>query len=287
MKSMTAFASKRAQGEWGSAVWELRAVNHRYFEVSFRLPGFLRELETSLRRCLTKHLHRGKLDVYLSFQADVDSGTEVIVNESLAKSLVSSAAQIVQLTQQTSPIQAMDILRWPGVTEVRQTCAETTKAELLLLFEEAVVDLNACRLREGDALKTLLQVRLEKIDKIVQEVQLLQVGIAQQANDKLLKACQRMVAEIEPNRLQQEVAILAQKYDVAEELDRLQTHVIEVTRVIDQEGAIGRRLDFLMQEINREANTLSAKAFNTEITAASVEVKVLVEQLREQVQNIE
>lgn len=287
MQSMTAFITKSEQGDWGSATWELRTVNHRYLEANFRLPTLLRDLESSLRQSLPAHLHRGKLDAALQFQPGSVNEVEITLNKRLLKSLLKSGEEIAQLTQEVSPLRIIDLLQWPGAIHITEADVKQAQTEILALFEQALADLVVCRQREGAALQAFLQSRLSAIANEVDSIRALQQDVADKWQSKLSTACQRAQVELDANRLAQEILLLVQKYDIAEELDRLQTHVAEVARVVEQVGPIGRRLDFLMQEINREANTIAAKSFDARVTAASVEIKVLLEQLREQIQNIE
>ncbi len=287
IRSMTAFVRKQDRGEWGNATWELRTVNHRYFEISFRLPESVRDLEPKLRELSHHYAERGKLEVNLRFQPGMLVGSEIIINESLVNALQQAAQRINELTGQESSLRSADILRWPGVVDVSETDLDIAKKALLKLFEQALIDLQAARAREGAATASYFTDRLSKMQQQVDQVSAIQDEIVHAQRNKLKQRVADLSVQLDAQRLEQEIAIIAQKIDVAEELQRLQTHITEVTRILEKGGVIGRQLDFLMQELNREANTLSSKSVDTRVTKAAVELKVLIEQMREQVQNIE
>lgn len=287
IRSMTAFVRKHDRGEWGSATWELRTVNHRYFEMGFRLPESVRDLEPKLRELAHRYAERGKLEVNLRFQPGILVGSEININESLVKALQVATDRINQLTGQDSKLRSADILRWPGVVDVTETELDTAKQALLKLFEQALLELQDARAREGAATTDYFTDRLSKMQQQLNQVTAIQDEIVHAQRIKLKQRVADLNVQIDNQRLEQEIAIIAQKIDVAEELQRLQTHISEVTRILDKGGVIGRQLDFLMQELNREANTLSSKSVDTRVTQAAVELKVLIEQMREQVQNIE
>jgi uncharacterized protein (TIGR00255 family) len=288
IRSMTAFARQTGQYSWGTAVWELRSVNHRYLEPSFKMPEAGRALEPMLREKLRKQLNRGKLDVGLRMQQQGNGGNaELTVNQSLLAQLISASEAVAGELQNPAAINPLELLQWPGVLSEQAVDAEAIEEQLLALFQQALEQLIHSREREGAELKAMIEQRLSAISDITTAVrkQMPQILAAQQQKlrDRLLE----LGSEINPERLEQELVIIAQKADVDEELDRLQTHVNEVQRVLNTGGACGRRLDFLMQELNREANTLSSKSIVSDSTQAAVELKVLIEQMREQVQNIE
>lgn len=287
IRSMTAFVRKQEQGEWGSATWEIRTVNHRYLDLHFRLPEAVRDLEPKLREISQKLLQRGKMDISLRFQAGPQVGTQITINEPLVKGLMSAVDRINQLTAQESSLRSSDILRWPGVVDVTETELDVAKQATLDAFSHALADLIKGREREGAATATFMLERLTAMQQEIDDVRAIQDDILAAQRTKLEQRVAEIQAEVDPQRLEQELVILAQKIDVAEELQRLDQHIKEVTRIVTKGGVIGRRLDFLMQELNREANTLGSKSIDTRVTKAAVELKVLIEQMREQVQNIE
>jgi len=287
MLSMTAFSRQQLEQDWGSLTWEIRSVNHRYLETSFRLPEAFRSLEKAVRELARKRLNRGKVECQLRYQAVESSQSELQLNNELVLKLMHANSEIQNLTGASSPLSSMELLRWPGVIMDRQIDYKALQSEALQLFEKALDDLVASREREGETLKGLLVQRLESIREIVSNVRKKMPDILKKQRQSLLDKLQDLQAELEPTRLEQEIALLAQKADIDEELDRLDSHLNEVERVIDTSGQKGRRLDFLMQELNREANTLSSKAIVVETTMGAVELKVLIEQMREQIQNVE
>ena len=283
--SMTAFARCETNQNWGSLSWEIRSVNQRYLEPAFRLPETLRDLEPLLRNELRQAISRGKLDLTLKFQP-AEANSQLEVNTVLLDQLIAAADQIYNRT----PAAALDplrLLQWPGVMQSAKADEEEVKAAALQLFKQALVDLKAHRQREGEELAKLIEDRLEQISQHLIAAQNYLPAALEAWRNNLLERAQKLQIEVDPARLEQETVLLAQKQDVMEELDRLTTHIKEVRRALKSKEPIGRRLDFLMQELNREANTLGSKAISMEMTQVSVDLKVLVEQMREQVQNIE
>ena len=287
MLSMTAFSRQQLEGDWGSLVWEIRSVNHRYLEISLRLPEQLRSLENPVREKLRKTLHRGKVECALRYQPVAPDQAEVHFNEALIDKLLGAHDQLQARSDGQARLNSMDLLRWPGVVVERQADTALLQEQALGLFDQALVELVQHRQREGEALKGFLDQRLQAINTIVADVRQKMPAILAAQHQTLSDKVQEYKAELDPARLEQEIALLAQKADVAEELDRLDSHVKECARVLDTKGQKGRRLDFLMQELNREANTLSSKSIVAETTLDAVELKVLIEQMREQIQNIE
>lgn len=284
--SMTSFARESAQYPWGQASWEIRSVNHRYLETHFRLPDTFRELEMPLRELARRHLQRGKLDCSLNLQL-ASEGDSVAINLPLASQYIAAAQQIAALMEKPAKISPLEILHWPGVLKEAEIDREDVKQGLLSVFTQALEQLNAGRAREGEKLKAIICQRLDAIEEIVTNVRRQMPALLDAQKQKLRNRLDELQSELNPDRVEQEMVILAQKADVDEELDRLDTHVAEIRRVLDQTGPAGRRLDFLMQELNREANTLGSKSLATSTTQAAVELKVLIEQMREQIQNIE
>ncbi len=284
--SMTAFARSEQAGPHGTLSWEIRSVNHRYLEPHLRLPEAFRDLEGAVRDALRKGLSRGKVECTLRF-AEANERTTLQVDHDRASQLIAAAESIAALIAQPAPIDPLQVLGWPGVLVGDAVDPQALNQSALELFHQALEQLKDGRRREGDELAKLLG---ERLDSILQEVATLREQVPQMLaaqRQKLIDRFAEIRAELDPQRLEQEMVLLAQKSDVAEELDRLSTHVTEVRRVLKAGGAAGRRLDFLMQELNREANTLGSKAFDPRSTQAAVNLKVLIEQMREQVQNIE
>ncbi|USA44843.1 YicC family protein [Spongiibacter taiwanensis] len=283
---MTAFAHLRSEFSWGSATWELRSVNHRYLELSFKLPEAWRQLEPVLRDSLRKQLQRGKLECSLRVQMQEQS-RDLKLNNQLVNQILQAANSLRSDIAHAAPINVLELMRWPGVMESAEIDGDAIQKELAASFEQALTSHVENREREGKALGELVNQRLDSIEAIVTEVRGKMPDIVNLQKTKLQQRLAELQVELDPERLEQEIALLAQKADVDEELDRLDTHVAEVRRVIRKGGAVGRRLDFLMQELNREANTLSSKAVVVDSTQAAVELKVLIEQMREQIQNLE
>ncbi|MEQ5803799.1 YicC/YloC family endoribonuclease [Halomonas sp. H10-9-1] len=284
--SMTAFARQEHAAPWGTLQLELRSVNQRYLEPHFRLPESLRDLEPAFRDALRARLARGKVEVSLRFDAAGDNA-RLAVNGARLAELAQALAEVCQTVEATTPPDALALLDYPGVLESRGPDPETIKAEALALFERALDDLVAGRAREGEKLADLIRERLAGIEAQVGEVRRLMPQILERQRAQLLERLEAVISELDPQRLEAELTLLAHKADVDEELDRLATHVAEVERQLKQKGPVGRRLDFLMQELNREANTLSSKSVVASTTRCAVELKVLIEQMREQIQNIE
>ncbi len=284
--SMTAFARQERAAPWGTLQLELRSVNQRYLEPHFRLPESLRDLEPAFRDALRARLARGKVEVSLRFDAAGD-GSGLAVNPTRLAELSRALGEVRQAVEDTTPPDALALLDYPGVLENRGPDPETIKAEALALFERALDDLVAGRAREGEKLAALIRERLAGIEAQVTEVRRLMPQILERQRAQLLERLEEVKSELDPQRLEAELTLLANKADVDEELDRLATHVAEVERQLKQKGPVGRRLDFLMQELNREANTLSSKSVVASTTRCAVELKVLIEQIREQIQNIE
>lgn len=284
--SMTAFARAEQANANGTLSWELRSVNHRYLEPHLRLPESFRDLEGAVREALRNGLSRGKVECTLRFSDD-NAGKALQVNLERAAQLVAAAESVAGLIKQPAALNPLEVLGWPGVLVADAADPQALNQSALALFIQALNELKNGREREGAELAKLLN---ERLDSILEQVAALRELVPQMLagqRQKILDRCAEMQVELEPQRLEQELVLLAQKSDVAEELDRLSTHVNEVRRVLKTGGQAGRRLDFLMQELNREANTLGSKAFDTRSTQAAVNLKVLIEQMREQVQNIE
>jgi uncharacterized protein (TIGR00255 family) len=285
--SMTAFARKQTEYEWGTLIWEIRSVNHRYLEPGLRIPDMVRAIEPQVRDALRKAISRGKVDCQLRIQlTNNESGNENL-NDALVKKLCHMSAQVRSVSHDASHLSVAEILRWPGVLQEQELDTNSLQADALKLLQETLTDFDASRQREGEELSQLIRQRLQLIRGIVQSIRQRLPEILLRQQDNIRTRLDAFLTELDPARLEQEIVLLAQKADVDEELDRLFTHVSEVERVLGTNEPIGRRLDFLMQELNREANTLSSKSIVAETTLNAVELKVLIEQMREQVQNIE
>lgn len=284
--SMTAFARHTREADWGSLQLELRSVNQRYLDLHFRLPEALRDLEPAFRDALRSRLARGKVECTLRFDPAV-TGESLAVNRERLAELARALHEIRAELPEAEMPDALALLDHPGVLDARGLDLEAVKAAALELFDAALGDLIAGRAREGEQLATLIQHRLAGVREQVTAVRALLPGILERQRAQLLERLETVRAELDPQRLEAELTLLAQKADVDEELDRLETHVTEVERQLKQKGPVGRRLDFLMQELNREANTLSSKSVVADSTRSAVELKVLIEQMREQIQNIE
>jgi uncharacterized protein (TIGR00255 family) len=285
--SMTAFARQETSANWGSMTLELRSVNHRFLEMNLRLPEEIRSIEPKIRELISKKLHRGKLDISLRFQSTQSDNNNIVIDKELAKKVVSTCQEIDALIGNPAMLNSIEILRWPGVITTPETDNNELQKAFLVLLDSAVDELVESRQREGEKLESIIRIRCEKMIAIVEKVRQRLPEVNNLVRDKIFAKLKDSQLELDENRFAQEVAYMVQKMDVDEEMDRLSTHIVEVQRVLTEEKAIGRRLDFLMQELNREANTLGSKSADTETTNSSVELKVLIEQIREQVQNIE
>lgn len=291
IKSMTAFARYQQSDDCGEIIWEIKSVNHRFLEPQFRLPEDFRQLEPEIRSVLAEFVSRGKVDLSMRYTLPVKAAASIKLNKQLVKDLREVEKQVLTIVHEGHSLAVADILKWPGVVEdcerdfapLRQLAVETLKTALQQLLET--------RLGEGEKLRGLLETRCKEIQALVAKVRQRRPQVMEAISNKwqatLTDKLSQWGDQIEPGRLEQELVLLAQKMDVDEELDRLDLHVSEVLQVLQRDEPVGRRLDFLMQELNREANTLSSKAQDAETTAHAVDLKVLIEQMREQVQNIE
>ncbi|MCC5881463.1 MAG: YicC family protein [Halomonas sp.] len=284
--SMTAFARQSREDDWGSLQLELRSVNQRYLEPFFRLPEALRDLEPAFREALRTRLTRGKVECHLRFEP-TDASETLAVNRSRLVALAAALGEIREALPQVAMPDALSLLEHPGVLESQGIDLDLVKAEATALFQAALDELIDARAREGDKLAVMICERLSGVREQIAEVRRLMPTILERQRTLLLERLETVKAELDPQRLEGELVLLAQKADVDEELDRLEAHVSEVERQLGQNGPKGRRLDFLMQELNREANTLSSKSAVASTTRCAVELKVLIEQMREQIQNIE
>jgi len=283
---MTAFSRYEVKGDWGSAVWEIRSVNQRFLETFFRLPEQFRGIEPLLRERFRKQLNRGKVECNLRFNANSAAKSELALNEKLALQLINHANWINDQTL-NSKISPLEIMRWPGVMEAAETDISAIQAELLSGFDIALKDFISARASEGENLKGMIEQRLSAISDEAKKVENYMPEVIAWQRTRITDKFNDAKIDLDSTRVEQELVLLAQKMDVAEELDRLNSHVTETQKILKKGGAQGRRLDFMMQEFNREANSLGSKYINTDVTASAVELKVLIEQMREQIQNIE
>ena len=283
--SMTGYARKEFKGDWGTAVWEIRSVNQRYLETYLRLPEQLRGLEPILRERFRKQLERGKVECNLRFESQTNAG-QLQINEALAEQLIDSALWVIDRAGQ-GQLNPLDVLRWPGVMAAPEQDMDELNTRLLAGFDEVLALFVESRQSEGDKLKSVIEQRLDGIEGEVTKVRAFMPQILDWQRQKLIDRLAEAKLELDPTRVEQEIILLAQRIDVAEELDRLGMHIAETRKILKKGGACGRRLDFMMQEFNRESNTLGSKSINAETTQSAVERKVLIEQMREQIQNIE
>jgi uncharacterized protein (TIGR00255 family) len=286
--SMTGFASAERLHDFGRLTWELRSVNHRYLEIGFRVPEEFRSLEPHIRRILGEHLSRGKVDASLRFTPSAESASSSLqLNRVLLDRLLELHAEISSVSGADEKPDAQSLMRWSGVIEEQAPDPQPLHEAALELLAEAAVGLQSSRGREGEQMDAVIRDRLDSIETHVSRVREWLPEIREGLREKLLARVADLKQPLEPGRLEQEVAFLAQKIDVDEELDRLDAHVHETRNVLERNDPVGRRLDFLMQEFNRESNTLSSKSVDNRTTQVAVELKVAIEQMREQVQNIE
>jgi uncharacterized protein (TIGR00255 family) len=284
--SMTGFARRELNGTFGTLTCELRSVNHRYLEPGFRLPEELRPLESELRQQLSKNLKRGKVDCTVHLRSAQAAERELKID---AAALARVAAAVGEISRAVpgSTVDAVEVLRWPGVVEMAAQDSEVLLGAGRTLFQQTLDDLGAMRLREGKRLFELLEQRCAGLATLVAQVRARLPEIQARVRTRLHERVAELLATVDRDRVEQEIVLQLQRLDVAEELDRLTGHIEETRRVMGGGEAAGRRLDFLMQELNREANTLASKSQDLDTTRLTVDMKVLIEQMREQVQNIE
>lgn len=285
--SMTAFARQQSEHGFGTLVWEIRAVNHRYLEPLFRLPDNLRHLELPLREALRQTVQRGKVEAQLKHVVARSADTGVTLDDTVVRQLAASLAAVRSRFGELAPVDPVDLLRWPGLLQEPEVDQRQVEEAALALFTATLQQFQQQRLREGKELQRLIEERLGQVGAIVASIREDLPKILAAQAERLKAQCADLQLQVDPARLEQEIVLVAQKADIHEELDRLDTHIKEVKHTFKQKGQVGRRLDFLMQEFNREANTLCSKAIVTATTFGAVELKVLIEQMREQIQNIE
>jgi len=284
---MTGFASNELELDAGTLLCEIRSVNHRYLETGMRLPEGFRPLEPELRKRVSDVLKRGKVDVSLHFQAANKEAPKLELNTALAEEIIKHSNSINSMLKQDSAISPLSILRWPGVLREAALDMESLQEPASGLLIKALDELRSTRASEGARIHGMLEDRLQQILDIVATVSARLPAVLENSRARMRERAAVLEQKIDPERLEQELLILAQKQDVAEELDRLQAHVAELREILTSDDAVGRRLDFMMQELNREANTLGSKSADPLTSKCAVDLKVLIEQMREQVQNVE
>lgn len=287
IKSMTAYACNEAEISNLTINCELRSVNHRYSDVSLKLPDNLRFMETELRALLGSQIKRGKIECIINYKKQAKNGQGFVINHDALTNLLDATEQVEVHIMSTQPFSALDVLAFPGILQEPSTDKNELHEGVTHLVKQTLAHLLVARAREGAQLKTLLEERCAKINTFVAAASERTPVVIQVTRDKLKNKITELVAQPDFDRLEQELVFLAQKLDVTEELDRLATHIKEVVRVLHEEEPAGKRLDFLMQELNREANTLGSKSVDSQLSHIAIELKVLIEQMREQIQNIE
>lgn len=287
LHSMTGFARQSAESPVGTLTWELRTVNHRYLDVQFKLPDELRPQEQGFRKQVADRISRGKVECALHFRRAFDQQNELQIDTQLVELISTRIKEMSAELPATGAVNPFDVMRWPGVVQQREIDAEPLYEEARTLLATAVDAIQAMRANEGARIADMLESRCADIATISESVRARMPDVLEAARTKQRERIAKLDIEADPARLETELALIAQKLDVDEELDRLDSHLVEIRDVLQRDEPVGRRLDFLMQELNREANTLASKSNDTETTRSAVELKVLIEQLREQIQNVE
>lgn len=284
---MTGFARVEIATPQGQLLWELRSINHRYLEVQLKLPDFARELESDLRQFATTRLGRGRVEGSLSLRAGDHRQPATRLNSALIRQLAVHLDAVAAEFTNPAPVNPLDVLRWPGVLEQEEQDPAALHPVVMQAFETVIADLNSARSREGVRIHEMLEPRLAEIETHVADVITRLPVVLTRIRERMAERVAALGVIADPDRLEQEIVLLAQKLDVSEELDRLRAHLAEFRDTLQSDAPVGRRLDFLVQELNREANTLASKSADAETTRHAVDIKVLVEQIREQVQNVE
>jgi uncharacterized protein (TIGR00255 family) len=284
---MTGFARESVESDIGTLAWEIRAVNHRYLDVQFKLPEDLRPNEPAFRQQASKVLGRGKIDCALYFRRAFDQQSEMQIDSDLVALLGARLAELSTKLPNAAAVNPVEILRWPGVVEQSEIDAEPLFNAATHLLSTALDSITAMRASEGRRIGEMLESRCADIGAIIGAVRKRMPDVLEASRAKQKERIEKLDVEADAARLEVELALIAQKLDVDEELDRLESHLVEIRNALQDKKPVGRRLDFLMQELNREANTLGAKSADAETTKAAVDLKVLIEQMREQIQNVE
>ncbi len=287
LHSMTGFARESGESSLGTLTWELRSVNHRYLDVQFRLPDELRPQEHAFRRQVATRLKRGKIECAFHFRRAFDEQSEMQLNKQVLGLLATRIEQLTIALPEAGNVDPVDVLRWPGVVEQPGIDVEPLIGESRALLDAALDAIGEMRAREGERIGAMIEARCADIEAIADGVRARMPEVLDAARAKQRERIEKLDVDADPARLEIELALIAQKMDIDEELDRLESHLHEIRANLARDEAVGRRLDFLMQELNREANTIASKSADTETTSAAVDLKVLIEQMREQIQNIE
>jgi uncharacterized protein (TIGR00255 family) len=286
-RSMTAFARQEADTDFGSLAWEIRSLNHRYLELGLRLPEELRAMEPAVRVRVNARLGRGKVECSCRFRPATAGAAPVDIHEDNLTRVLAACEAVNRRLPEAVPLNPLELLGWPGVVREETVDTGPLQQHALALLDKALDELLLSREREGEQIRTLLQQRCDDMSALVVQARTCLPEIRAGLREKLQARLADLDVDVDPGRFEQELVMQLQKIDVDEEMDRLESHIGEVRRVLDRKEPVGRRLDFLMQELNREANTLGSKSVVTETSNISVELKVLIEQMREQVQNVE
>ena len=287
LHSMTGFARQSVDTEIGTLTWELRSVNHRYLDLQFRIPEELRAKEQVFRQQVGKVLNRGKVECALHFRRAFDQLSELQLNTELVKLLSTRIKELSAALPATGPLNPIEVLRWPGVIQESEIDTDPLFVEAGPLLDKALAAIAQMRSAEGERIAAMIESRCADIAELSQAVRTRMPDVLDAARARQRERIERIDVAADPARLEVELALIAQKLDVDEELDRLDSHIVEIRQIVKSEEPVGRKLDFLMQELNREANTLGSKSGDKETTSAAVDLKVLIEQMREQIQNIE
>ena len=287
LRSMTAFARIESQHELGGIQWEIRSVNHRYLDVNLRLPEDLRRLDPKVRERVGARLRRGKVDCTLRVLSNPAAVGGLSVDRDLAARVAEAARIVAEHLPEAAPVSPVDILRWPGVVQAPAPDPERIERVVLDTLDRALSDLAGMREREGARIEAMIRERLEDLEVEVRRVRALLPDIVEAFGVRMRARLAEHSGVLDEGRVEQELALIAQRMDVAEELDRLEAHAEEIRAALAKPEPAGRRLDFLMQELNREANTLGSKSAAVATSRASIDLKVIIEQMREQIQNVE
>ena len=285
--SMTGYASQEYNTSGGILLLELRSVNHRYLELQLKLDDNLRSFEASVRELIQAKLGRGKVDCRLSLVRNIAADSAPQLNHSVLQQIAENAKTAAQYFPHTQPVNMLEILQMPGVISTTALDADALETDLKTVLNTVLQDLVAAKSREGEKLKTIILDRLQEVEGLVAKVKPMMPALVKQYQEKLTAKLREAHASNDDERIRQEMVLFVQRIDVDEELVRLTAHIAEVKRILNASAAAGKRLDFLMQEMNREANTLGSKSVAIETSQISMELKVLIEQMREQIQNIE
>ncbi len=287
LHSMTGFARETVETAIGTLTWEIRAVNHRYLDVQFKLPEDLRPKEQAFRQQASGSLGRGKIECALYFRRAFDENTELLIDTDFVELIGHRISDITAKLPNVAAVNPIEILRWPGVAQQAEVDVEPLVEEASKLFDKALAAIDRMRSSEGERIAGMIEARCDEIAGIAAAVRKRMPDVLAATRARQKERIDALDVEADPARLEVELALVAAKLDVDEELDRLESHLVEIRKALSSKKPVGRRLDFLMQELNREANTLASKSADTETTRAAVDLKVLIEQMREQIQNVE